>query len=205
MRWRVARRPRRGAAPPLAQRRGLRALLVLAVLLPLAVSALVAHMTQAAFNGTTSSTGNSWTAGHVSLTNDAAGAAVFSVSQIVPGATGASCVTVTYTGNVNAAARLYVPNLTGSLGAYLDIVITEGTGASDSACTGFSGSGVLFTGTLEAFTAAHSTWASGASAWTPVAKSNDSRSYRIQWTLQDDNAAQSQTVTAAFTWEAHNT
>jgi hypothetical protein len=179
-------------------------LIVLAVLLPVAVSAMVVHTTQAAFTATTSSAGNSWTAGHVSLTNDAAGAAIFSVSQIVPGNTGTSCVTVTYTGNVNAAVRLYVPSLTGSLGTYLDTVITEGTGASDAACTGFVSSGVLFTGTLAAFTAAHSAWASGVSAWTALASSNDSRSYRIQWTLQDNNAAQSQTVTAAFTWEVHN-
>jgi hypothetical protein len=186
-------------------RRDRRALIVLAVLLPLAVSAMVAQTTQAAFTATTSSAGNSWTAGHVSLTNDAAGAAAFSVSQIVPGATGTACVTVTYTGDLGAAVRLYVPSLTGSLGSYLDIVITEGTGASDAACTGFASSGVLFTGTLAAFTAAHSAWAGGVSAWTPVASSNESRSYRIQWTLQDDNAAQGQTVTAAFTWEAHNT
>ena len=178
---------------------------MLAVLLPLAVSAMVVHTTQAAFTATTSSAGNSWTAGHVSLTNDTAGAAIFSASLIVPGNTGTSCVSVTYTGNVNAAVRLYVPSLTGSLASSLDTVITEGTGASDSACTGFVSSTVLFTGTLAAFAAAHSAWASGISAWTPAASSNTSRSYRIQWTLQDDNAAQSQSVTGAFTWEAHNT
>jgi hypothetical protein len=173
--------------------------------LPLLVSGLVVRSTQAAFTATTASSGNSWSAGHVSLTNDASGSAVFTVTQIVPGSTGTACVTVTYTGNVNAAVKLYLPSLTGSLGTYLDLVITEGTGATDAACTNFSSTSQLYSGTLAGFTAAHSAWASGVSAWAPAASSNASRSYQFQWTLQDDNAAQSQTASGAFTWEVHNT
>jgi hypothetical protein len=191
------------------QARRQRAAFALAVLIPLLVSGLVVRTTQAAFTASTASTGNAWTAGHVSLTNNASGSAVITISQIVPGSTGVACVNVTYTGNVNAAVRLYLPAVTGSLGSYLDLQIDEGTGASDTACTGFSSSSTLYgaagSGTLADFTLNHSGWASGVSAWAPAASSSDSRSYRLSWTLQDDNAAQSQTATAAFTWEVHNT
>jgi hypothetical protein len=173
---------------------------------PLVVMLLVVRTTQAAFTASTASAGNSWAAGHVSLTDSAAGAAVFTASGLVPGDTGAACVTVTYTGDVDAAVRLYLPSVTGSLGTYLDLVITEGTGATDAACTGFSSTSTLFTGsTLAAFSAGHSAWASGVSAWAPSGGSGASRSYRFAWTLEDNNAAQSQSVTAAFTWEVHNT
>ena len=84
-------------------------------------------------------------------------------------------------------------------------MITEGTGATDAACTGFSSTSTLFTGsTLAAFSAAHSAWASGVSAWAPSGGSGASRSYRFTWTLEDNTAAQSQSATAAFTWEVHN-
>lgn len=180
-----------------------RTLWVVLAVMPLVVSGLVVHATRAAFTASTASAGNSWSAGHVSLTSDANGSAVFSPTLLVPGDSGSACVTVTYGGNVDAAVKLYASALAGNLGTYLDLVVTEGTGATDAACTNFNSTGVLYTGTLAGFRTAHGTYLNGVSAWTPNAAA--SRSYKFDWALQDNNGAQSQTATATFTWEADST
>lgn len=170
---------------------------------------LVYRASNAAFTGSTSNADNEWTAGSVSLTNNApSGSAVFAVTNAKPGDTGTKCINVTYGGTLNAAVKLYVTNPSGDLGQYLTLVVTEGTGATDVNCTGFAAGSVLTAGggdTLTTFTTAHNSYATGVSAWTPAGSSNAVRSYRITWTLQDNNAAQGDTAQADFTWEARNT
>jgi hypothetical protein len=145
---------------------------------------------------------NSWSAGNVAIGSDANGSAVFSPTLLVPGDTGTACVTVSYSGNVHADVRLYAPSLAGNLGTYLTLTVNEGTGASDAACTGFVAGTALYSGTLAGLASSNGDYAHGLSTWSPVGAA--SRSYRFDWTLQDNNAAQSQTATATFTWESRS-
>ena len=64
--------------------------------------ALVWEASYAAFTDTTSNDNNSWTAGSVTITDNDGGSALFTASGLVPGTTGARCITVTYSGTVTA-------------------------------------------------------------------------------------------------------
>ncbi len=217
---RAARELENGRGRRSRRRRGAGRSAALAVV-PLALlgsGALVYQASNAAFTATTATGTNTWTAGTVTLTNSGTGLVVFNLTGLKPGDTGTKCVKVTYTGNLAASGvKLYVPSLTNNaglgaagLGTYLDLVITEGTGGSPTAlnshdCTGFvAGSTLTSSDTLATFQAAHDDYSTGVSSWAPAASSNDTRTYRITYTLQDDNAAQGKNVQAVFQWEAQS-
>lgn len=160
--------------------------------------------TNAAFTATTSNAGNSWTTGSVDLTDDDAGAALFTASGLTPGSTGSRCLTVTYTGTVATAVEVYASASTDpdAIAQYLDITIQEGSGGGFGSCTGFVPSSTIFTGTLNTFVTTHTGYASGVGAWAP--SGNGSRVYRISYTLNagTPNSAEGGTATATFQWEA---
>jgi hypothetical protein len=210
------RRPRRTVAP---------SVLLLALALPLGLlgsGAMVWRSSYAAFSGTTANGTNSWSAGTVSLSDSQGGSssggvgtALWSVTGLLPGDTGTKCIKVTYGGSLNLSAsggvRLYVASggLTGSLGTYLRLSIDEGTAGASSDCSDFGGTitNLYNSGntdnakTLATFASSHSTWATGVSTWAPTA-SGQSRSYRITWTVLDDNAAQGTSASATLSWQA---
>ncbi|MFG1610764.1 hypothetical protein [Actinoplanes sp. NPDC049265] len=159
------------------------------------------HTSGAAFTDTTATTAD-WRAGSVALSGTPA-TAVISASGAIPGSFGSTCVVVAYTGTLDARVRLYLrpADITGTgLASYLTLQISEGTGSSAS-CTDFATTGTLWNPAgVPAFAAASHDYATGVSNWlaTPAA----SRTYRIDWQLQDDNAAQNLTAAVTFTWEA---
>lgn len=177
--------------------------IVAAVVGMLAASAIVWQTSQAAFTGSTQNTTNSWTAGTVSLTDDDAGVAMFSLTGLVPGATATRCITVTYGGSATAAVRLFVPASSGALRGDLDLVIQEGTGGSFASCTGFTSSSTLYTGTLLTAATNNAAYGSGWSLWQPTGAAQ-SRTYRFTYTLNaaTADAQQGASATATFQWEA---
>jgi hypothetical protein len=178
------------------------------VLLPLARGGLVYQASNAAFTATTANPGNSWSSGTVVLADSRSGTALFTATNSKPGDTQTKCINVTYSGSLPSAVKLYVSSSSGSLLPYLDLVVTEGTGATDVACTGFTAVTTLSAGgeTVSSFAAAHTAFSDGVSAWTPAGTPPSTvKSYRFQWTLQNNNSAQGLTGSAGFTWEAQNT
>ncbi len=170
------------------------------------MSVLVVGGSRAAFNSTTSNGSNSFAAGTVVLSDDDAGSVMFNLSGMKPGDTATKCINVSYTGSLPANVHLY-GSVAGGLGAYLDTTVDIGSGAAGGAssdCTGFVSSANLFGGTLTGFGAAHSNFGNGAAGF-DGATNPSTRSYRVTVTLQDNNAAQGQSSTATFTWEAQNT
>jgi hypothetical protein len=166
----------------------------------LASGMLVWGSSHALFSGTTTTPANSWAAGTVSIGDDDAAAAMFTVTGILPGDSGSKCITVTYTGNVNADVRLYA-TLTGTgLGTYLDTVIDQGTGASFASCTSFV-TEVSTTGTMATFAAARTNFATGFGTWAPTAN-GQTRTYRVAWAMQPDNGGINKTADLTLTWEA---
>jgi hypothetical protein len=189
-------------------RRGLdRHVLAIGVALLLTVVLIAVRSTTAAFTSTTANAANSWSAGTVALTDDDSGTAMFAATAMAPGDAVTRCITVSYSGSVDAAVRLY-GSITGGtgLGTYLNLTVERGAGGSFADCTGFVSAESVYTGTLAGFTATHTGFANGAGTWSPVGGAPvDTMTYRFTTTLQDDNAAQGLSATAAFTWEAQST
>jgi hypothetical protein len=167
-----------------------------------ASGALVWQSTNAVFSSTTSNAANAWTAGAVTLFDDDSSAALFTAAGLVPSSTGTNCITVTYSGNVSTAVKLYVSASSGSLAPYVDLVVTEGSGGSFGSCTGFSGT-QIYSGTLSAFAAASSAYANGIGSFAPTT-SGQTKVYKFTYTLDSasPNGMQSQTASATFQWES---
>lgn len=175
----------------------------------IAISAVVTGLTAivagtgtyAAFSGTTSNTGNGFSAGTVAISDNDAGGALLTLTNATAGDSTNGCIEITYTGSLNAEVRIYGA-VAGTLGPYLDLTVERGTQGSPSfpSCAGFSSAATVYSGTLAAFP---STWGGGiADGLTWV--TNDARVYRFTVTLSNDPAAQGKSATADFTWEARN-
>lgn len=173
---------------------------------------LVWQSSYAAFSATTSNATNNWTAGTVTLTDDDLGVAMFTATGLKPGSTGTHCIAVTSTGSLPSAVKLYGTNpaTTNALSASLNLTVTQGTGATFANCTGFtplaSGSGV-YSGTLAAFAAADTNFATGSGNWAPTGSASETRVFQFTYTLDPaaPNSTQGGTASIGFTWEAQNT
>jgi len=166
------------------------------------------------FTATTQNTGNEITSGTVSFTDNDNGAALYNAGNFKPGDTTTKCIKATYTGSLPAVVRVYSPSSPGPLAQYIDLTITQGTATSSTfpECTGFTatGTGQLFTGTLQNFEQTRNTYGAGI-ATAPGAgatwSANSSLVYRVQATLQSsapDTAQGTSSGTHTFTWEARN-
>jgi hypothetical protein len=191
--------------PVIGTRRHVRFAIAAALIGVMSSGAMVWQASQAAFSGNTSNTGNSWTAGAVSLSDDDSSTAMFSPTGLVPGSTGTKCIKVTYTGNVSAPVKLYGASLTGTLGTYLNLTVDIGAAAGPGAfagCGGFVVSSTIYsTATLATFAGAKTDYASGVTSWTP-STNGDYRVFRFTYTVVDNNLANGTTCGYGFTWEA---
>jgi hypothetical protein len=195
-----------------------------AVLLgPVIASASVMQRTGAAYSATTTNPSSAWTSGRVTLTDDDAGAAMFSVSGMVPGGSGSRCLKVKYNGTLAASAiKLYASSAVpssppaGALADQMTIKIEMDTNTSPtgqfsdgSSCALSSPTDVVTTRTLRTFINSTNSWATGIAApsWTPAGNNTDTfRTFRITWALPSNAAstAQNTSQTVNFTWEAQN-
>lgn len=200
----------RRRAPVVADLEGSRRSSIWAIPVAIGIACAAAAVMQtsgAAFSGTTTSPGNSWRAGAVSLTDDASAAALFAVPALAPGHGGSRCITVTYGGSVAAAVRLYVAAVDGTdVAAHLLLRVEDGPAAPSPACAGFTAETTLFDGTLAAMAAAHRGHADGLGDWAPDAAARQ-RTYRFTYSLDPaaPDALQGATASAAFQWDARST
>ena len=180
--------------------------LVVMVGMFLVVSAMFVTSARGAFSDTASNATNNRAAGDVVIVDDGTGSAMFDLpgngDNMAPGVPVVNCILVTYQGSLVPAYVSIYGTSGGSLDAYLDLTIEEGTGGSFADCTGFSGS-TVFSSTLASFSATHTNSGNGITGWSPVANP-ESRTYRFTLTLQDNNLAQGLSTTGTFTWEAQN-
>jgi hypothetical protein len=188
--------------------------LLLSFLLIGVLGGLAGLGTFAAFSSTTSNSSLSLDSGTVSLADNDANAALYSITNRKPGDSVTSCVKVTYTGSLAADVHLYQTSTVGSLGQYIDLTITPGTQAVSifPSCAGFVADGVpVYSGTLLNFANTRDSYANGivdypgllATSWT----ANDAAVYQFTVTLQSgapDSAQGQATGSHGFTWEARN-
>jgi hypothetical protein len=182
----------------------------------IASALLVWHASYAAFSATTSNAGNSWKAGTVHLSDDAAGTALFSTASanMKPGDTVVNCITVSYTGSLAAAVKLYGSVTAGSpdLGPALSLTVEQVTPAAGG-CSSLTATNTVFNGTLEGGTkpfTAYTNYGNGlATTFAPTAASATPQTAMFRFTVTlastADNSLQGGSAQAAFTWEAQNT
>ncbi|HVM11168.1 MAG TPA: TasA family protein [Actinomycetota bacterium] len=173
-------------------------LMVVAVL-----GAVVGIGTWSAFSSTTENSGNVFQAGTVTIGDNDGNSFLFDLSNLKPGDTSEKCIEVSYTGSLPASVKLYGTG-NGSLGQYLTLTVTKGsiTGPTFPSCTGFTpadGGGQIYSGNLSSFPASlgaaldEGTWNEG-----------QKRVYRLAISVQDNEAAQGQSRTQSFTWDARS-
>jgi hypothetical protein len=193
-----------------------------AALLLLSVASSVMGWTWSLFTATDDAGSNSFATGTVIIGDNDGSTAILGISGGLPGAFDEGCITVSYTGSLATTVKLYGSQTTAStpsLSQYLDLRITRGTFSSApsfDACTTFTpdatdyvgaGSGVVYSGTLANFDAAHTGFANGLtdpSASAEVWTTSESHVYRLRVTVQNNNAAAGLNVTQTFSWEAQN-
>jgi hypothetical protein len=190
-------------------------------LLAVAAVAVVAGaaLTFSAFTSTTENPGNEFTAGTVVLDSNGTGSALFSLLGMQPGSTDTKCLTVTYTGTLDALVRLYATTTSTTtakdLSPYLDVSVTRGSfpgdpppdmGCGDFAAdpTDFPGApataGALFQDTLDKYPV---TWALGVQDPTTW-KTSDKAVYQVRVALRDNDAAQARDATTRLSFEARD-
>ncbi|MCA1836656.1 MAG: hypothetical protein LC721_10155 [Actinobacteria bacterium] len=185
----------------------LRTILVAGVL-----SALAALATFSAFSSSTDNPGNTITAGTVVLGSNGTASAAYTMANAKPGDSSTPyCITVNYTGNLDASVKLYTPSSIGTLGTYANLKVETGSqGTPNTNCTGFTpdAGAALFDNTLNNLPTSYATGildAGPASATKWV--NGNSVTYRITASLPSgvSNAAQGLTTgTHTLRFEADN-
>ena len=186
----------------------LRTVLVAGVL-----SALAAMATFSAFSSSTDNPNNTVTAGTVVLGSNGTASAAYSMTNAAPGDSSTPyCITVTYTGSLDADVKLYTPSSIGSLGQYANLTVETGSQATPNTnCSGFTqgaGDGTLFDDTLDQLPTSYGSGVldagpGAATKWV----NNNVVTYRITATLPSatGNGAQGLTTgTHTLRFEAQN-
>ena len=161
-----------------------------------------------AFSSQTDNPDNQITAGTVSIQDNDAAGALYSIAAAKPNDPKENCIEVEYTGSLPADVHLYrVPGALGSLGTYANIKVEYGTQASPSfpSCTGFNAAGTLYDGDLPGLATAYA----GGYAATPGADgdwdANEKLVYRVTVSIDDNSAAEGLTTGAhSLRWESRN-
>jgi hypothetical protein len=122
---------------------------------------------------------------------------------MAPGASTASCISITNQASAAADVRLFGATSGTGLDRYLRLTVVRGSRApaSDGSCRGFQPDrqGVVFEGSLRSFPDAFANGLRSPRApWAP----GESHSYRFVLRLRDANGAQGLTARQAFLWEA---
>lgn len=171
----------------------------------LLVAILVVTSSRQAFVAQNNNIANQVTSATITLTDNASSTAMFAnVTGMMPGVNVDSCITVTYTGDVNpTAVQLYASAVpTGTLAPYLNLTVDMGAATTDAFrdCTSFVATTNVYTGTLSTFASAHTGYTTGVPTWDP-AGTGESRTFRFRLQVQDTQAAQGLTSTFGFSWE----
>jgi hypothetical protein len=183
-----------------------------AILTGLLVSGgVVWQASYSAFSATTTNPTSNWSSGTVALSDDDTNTALFTASNLKPGATGTKCIAVTSTGSLASTVKLYGTGAatTNALSTYVNLTITQGTGGTFGSCTGFTPLGTgssVFSGTLAGFASSATAFASGLGTWAPTGTGSETRVFQLVYTLDPavPNSAQAGTAALGFTWEAQN-
>lgn len=162
----------------------------------IAASALIWQSSYAAFSGSTRNSGNDWSTGSLTLTDDDSGTSRFQVTNMVPGATDTKCIKITANASVPGTVKGFVVNPVPSpqgLENYIKVTVRGGTGGGFNSCAGFvpDGANPVVPGYTLAQLATSTTYASAIGGW-PVVAGTQSRTYEISYTFDVGNMSTTQ-------------
>ncbi len=173
----------------------------------LASGGLVWQSSYSAFSASTANPTSNWSAGTVALSDDDSNTAMFTASNLKPGATGTKCIAVTSTGSLPSTVKLYgtAYDTTNNLAGNINLKVEEGTGATTANCAGFTTGTTLYDGVMSTFGTTKTSFATGVSSWAPTG-GTATKAYRITYSLSPStpDSAQGGTATLGFTWESQN-
>ena len=162
-----------------------------------------------AFSAQTGNVGNNWSTGSVTLVDDDAGAAAFTLLNVTPGQTGTHCILVTSTSTVPGVVKFYIARL-GAQGLEKNITLTGamGHGGSFASCSGFTATTTGPTLSIADAAATISNYATGALPWTTTGVTGETMTYQITWKFDttglsqtDIDALQGKSVSVDAVWE----
>ncbi len=163
----------------------------------LAAAGLIVQSSYAAFTAETRNAGNNWSSGQVGITTDAAGAAMFTVTNLLPGQTGSKCIVVTTATSIPGEVRQYflnqVASQNGLMEQHLLITESEGTGGTFGSCDGYTPTLPLLldAAPLASLQGAYGTYANGLGAWTAAAPTA-TKTYQITWLFDTTGLTEAQ-------------
>jgi predicted ribosomally synthesized peptide with SipW-like signal peptide len=176
-----------------------------------AMCSLSALATFAAFTSTADNPGNTVSAGTVTLGDNDAGTAMYSMTVAKPGDSVTKCIKVDYTGSLDADVKLYTPSAIGSLGQYVNLQVEPGTQSGTPAagsCTGYTADGGnLFNAALNTLPTTYAAGLADYPGSTTKWVNGNSVAYRITATLSataPDTAQGLTTNSHVLRWEARN-
>lgn len=164
---------------------------------PLAIlvaAGMVWQSSNAAFSGQTRSSGNSWSAGEVALTDDDAGAARFHAENLVPGQTDTKCLTVTASTTVPGVVKGYTLNPLRSvhgLEDHITVTMEAGSGGGFGSCDGFQVEETVVPSTTLRQLMAFDSFDQGVGGW-HVPAGRTTRTYRVTWTFATTGMTQNE-------------
>lgn len=171
----------------------------------LLASAVVWRTSAAAWTDTTDNSGNSFSTGSISISDNDGGSALFSATGLLPGDSVTGCIEVTYDSSPTPskavefyAAHTDTTNGGDGLGDDLDVTVSIGAVGTNCTVIGVP-TGVGTTTALESLASSASPISTG---WTPDPTLDAMRPFEITVTLGSDTAsdAQGESSTATFTW-----
>lgn len=175
----------------------------------IASGAVVSTASYSAFSATTVNPTSNWNAGNVALSDDDSNTALFNATALKPGSTGSNCITVTSTGTLPSAVKLYGTGAatTNALSGSINLTIEQGTGGGFGSCTNFVAAttgGTVFSGTLASFGSSKTDYSTGVGSWAP--NGAGTQVYKITYTVPTSapSSVMGGTASLGLTWEAQN-
>lgn len=164
-----------------------------------AAGAMVYQASYAAFTGQTRNSGNEWSTGSVSLTDDDNGQARFRVGNMLPGDTETKCVKVTANASVPSTVKGFTINPVTSVQGLenrLMITIVAGAGGTFADCTGFTpandgANGVIVANAPLSMVSQKNTFETALGGW-DVPAGISTRTYKITWKFDTTGMTQAQ-------------
>ena len=160
-----------------------------------AAAGLVYQSSHAAFSGSTRNSGNDWSTGAVSLTDDDAGSARFQVANMTPMQTETKCIRVTANATVPGVVKGYAVNpITSPQGLenHIRVTVHRGDGGSFATCNNFvpEGPAIIPNLTLKQI-AAFNSFDAAVGGWN-VDPGTHSKTYQIRWQFDTSQLSQTQ-------------
>lgn len=161
----------------------------------LLLATVVVNRSGAALSGGEADSVSALTSGTIEIGDDDEGRALFDLRDLIPARPVTRCVEIAYTGTILPVTLSVRAEAVGSLAEYLDVTIESGRGGGFESCDGFEPTEVLADGSLDQIVGLD--WI----AVGDLVNVGETRSFRIEVSVQDRQEALGQETSMELAWE----